>query len=739
MMPKNPHEPIAIIGMSCRYPGASDAAALWNLIANQQDGVADYPSGRSAELDAFYEQAGTANRPPTRRGGFLPDVDRFDAAFFEISRREAEWTDPQQRLLLETAFEAFEDAGQTLDALAGSPAGVFIGAWTNDYEVHANANSPATDFFNLSGGPIYGASSRIAYQFDLRGPDLTINAASAASLAALHMATRSLRMGECRLALAGGVNLILRHEQTQAYSRANMLAGDGRCKFGDARANGIVRSEGVGLLVLKRLSDAARAGDRIVGLILGTALSHGGRSSGSISTPSQAGQRQAMLDALADAGVEPASIQYVEAHGTGSRAGDPVELAAIESVYGSPSGRSSPCRTGSVKSNIGHSESAAGVAGVIKTLLAFQHHLFPSTLHVELPTPAIDWESSRIVLERQGSCWDAEQHGPRRAAVNGLALAGMNVHVVLEEAPPRTPIETPALAAYLLPISAASEAALRQRAADLATKLEDASLGDLCYTAAVRRSHLPHRMAFVGRNALELREQLEAYARGERAPQPGRHADAAASLTALAALGKRYVEGQTIEWRALYPVGNQIFLPPYPWQRERFWIESAVPALEDPSAASNSGVQAVLPPVTPFAAKLQLLPRNELREAIAAWLREQTAAVLSCPIDRVLRDKTLESLGLDSLLTIELYDRIERGLGLPVSATMAWNYSTIAALAAHLQGILAAETPGSGAEREPAALPNSAPFPRAANHANGGSAADLLEAELLGAERLLDK
>ena len=748
MMPTNAREPIAIIGMSCRYPSAPDTSALWKLIAKKQDGVADYPGSRSAELDAFYEQAGTTNRPPTRRGGFLPDVDRFDAAFFQISRREAEWTDPQQRLLLETAFEAFEDAGQTLAALAGSPTGVFIGAWTNDYEVHANANSPASDFFNLTGGPIYGASSRIAYQFDLRGPDVTINAASAASLAAIHMASRSLRAGDCSLALAGGVNLIFRHEQTQAFSRARMLAGDGRCKFGDARANGIVRSEGIGLLVLKRLTDAARGGDRILGLILGTALGNAGRSGGSISTPSEAGQRQAMLDALADAGVQPASIQYVEAHGTGSRAGDPVELAAIASVYGCPSGRSSPCRTGSVKSNIGHAESAAGVAGVIKTIQAFQHHLFPATLNVERPTPAIDWDSSGIVLEQQGSFWEAEKHGPRRAAVNGLALTGMNVHVVLEEAPPAARIETPAPPAYILPVSAASETALRQRARDVAAKLEDASLGDLCYTAAVRRSHLPHRLAVVGRDAAELRERLEAYARGEEAPQAGKHAFAAASLTAnqpktvtlLAALGQRYAGGQAIDWRSIFPTGNQISLPSYPWQRERFWIGSTVPTIEHKSATSEFGFEAVVPPATDFAAKLKLLPLNELRGAIAAWLREQVAAVLSCQIDRVLPDKTLESLGLDSLMAMELNDKVERGLGLQVSASMAWNYSTIAALAAHLEALLAAQKGNkSGAEREQTALPKSAPFPVTANDAGGRSAADLLEAELLGAELLLGK
>jgi acyl transferase domain-containing protein len=733
-------EPIAIIGMSGRFPGAPDPAALWKLVADKRDGLAEYPGGRSQQLDAFYEQAGAANRPPTRRGGFLPDADKFDAAFFAITPREAEWTDPQQRLLLEIAFEAVEDAGQSLDALAGSRTGVFIGAWTNDYEVHANANSQAADFFNLTGGPIYGASSRIAYQFDLRGPEVSVNAASAASLAAVHLATRSLRAGECSLALSGGVNMIFRHEQTQAFSRANMLAGDGRCKFGDARADGIVRSEGMGLLVLRRLSDAAREGDRILGLILGTALTNGGRGGGSISTPSEAGQRQAMLDALDDAGAEPASIQYVEAHGTGSRAGDPVELAAIGSVYGG--GRSSPCRTGSVKSNIGHAESAAGVAGIIKTLQAFQHRLFPPTLHVERPNPAIDWASSGIVLEQQGSFWETESHAPRRAAVNGLALTGMNAHVVLEEAPPMVAVDTPPRRAYILPISAASQNALRQRARDMAARLEDAGLGNLCYTAAVRRSHLKHRWAAVGTCGRELRERLEAYARGEETSFAVPAVEEPQTVTRLAALGQLYAQGQTVDWKAIYPCGNQVALPAYPWQRERFWIESsALPksagrTIEEKLTTPGLVSEAVAAPAAAnFAGRLRLLPANHVRPALAEWLREQVAAVLDRPIDRVLPDKTLESLGLDSLTAMEFNDRVERGLGLEVSTSMVWNYATITALSGHLQALLAVQAPsGSESEREQGALQG---FKQAARDSTHRSAAEMLEAELLGAETLL--
>jgi acyl transferase domain-containing protein len=418
-----------------------------------------------------------------------------------------------------------------------------------------------------------------------------------------------------------------------------------------------------------------------------------------------------------------------------------------------------------VKSNIGHAESAAGVAGIIKTVQAFQHRLLPPTLHVERPSPAIDWASSGIVLEQQGSCWETESQSPRRAAVNGLALTGMNAHVVLEDAPAAARVETPPRTAYILPISAASEGALKQRARDIAARLEDAGLGDLCYTAALRRSHLKHRWAATGTCAAELRQQLEAYARGEETAFAASAVDerermaaqalalgSPASLrreepqtvTLLAALAQLYAQGQTVDWRAIYPCGNQVTLPAYPWQRERFWIESSALAKSASRAIDEKLTTAKLPlgaappsAAVDFAGRLKLLPVNQLRQALAAWLREQVAAVLGCPIDRVLPDKTLESLGLDSLTAMEFNDRVERGLGLEVSTSMVWNYATITALSGHLQALLAAQAPSrSGSEREQAALQD---FKKTAKDSTGRSAAEMLEAELLGAETLLRK
>ncbi|HEX3660931.1 MAG TPA: type I polyketide synthase [Acidobacteriaceae bacterium] len=516
--PENRHEPIAIVGMSCRFPGASDPEALWALVRRGQESVVEYPGGRSPELDAFYARAGLPDGPVSTRGGFLPDVDRFDAAFFEISPREAEWMDPQQRLLLETGWEALEDAGIPLRGL--ERAGVFVGAWMNEYERHATEHAPVVEFFNMTGGPLYGTSSRVAFQFNMRGPDVAVNAACGSALVAVHLAVRSLRSGECSLALAGGVNVLVRPEMTQALSRSGMLSPEGRCKFGDASADGFVRSDGVGMLVLKRLSDAVRDRDRVLALIRGTAVTNNGRSSGLLATPSPEGQERAMREALADAQVDAASIDYVEAHGTGTRAGDPVEMAAMIEVFGRAAQRHSACRTSSVKSNIGHTESAAGAASIIRTVEAMRHRRFPASLHAKELNPKIDWAAG-VHLEREGRDWETIEGHPRRAGVNGLGLTGTNAHVILEEAPPYAPAtKTEQAPAFLLPITASSAAALRRRAGDFAQALEkvergESSLADFVYTAAERRTHLTHRVAVVGSDANEMRKQLAAFAAGE--------------------------------------------------------------------------------------------------------------------------------------------------------------------------------------------------------------------------------
>jgi acyl transferase domain-containing protein/acyl carrier protein len=504
-------EPVAIVGMGCRYASAPDLGAFWDLLASGRDGVVPYPAGRTPELDRFYRAAGGDLGPASQRGGFLDNIDGFDADFFRVSPREAELMDPQQRLLLELAWEALEDAGLVAERIAGPRTGVFVGIWTADYGRQIDALRPVADVQGSVFNGLFAASSRLAFAFDFRGPEVCVTNSCSASLVAIHQAIASLRTKACDVALAGGANVIIRPEITQAFTRAGMLSPDGRCKFGDAGADGYVRSEGGGMLVLKRLSQAIADGDRIHAVIRGSASNNSGGSSGFIKRPSETAQSDVILAALADAGLAPADLQYIEAHGTGTTTGDLVELSALSATVGQID-RAAPCVVGSVKSNIGHSEAAAGVAGVIKTVLALQHRYIPPTLHVETPNAGIDWVNAGIVLGTSGQTWP--DTAVRRAGVSSFGVGGTNAHVILEQAPPaaRT-CRAVNRKVWALPLSASSPDALRRLAsgyADLLTRRAD--LSDIVFTAANRRSALSHRLVVVGANATELMTRLSGWA-----------------------------------------------------------------------------------------------------------------------------------------------------------------------------------------------------------------------------------
>ena len=344
-----PHEPIAIVGIGCRFPGAPNPSAFWRVLRDNLETVREYGENRFDYLDSVYtEDSVRRSLIASRRGGFLPNLDQFDADFFHISRHEAERLDPQQRLLLEVAWEAIEDAGIPAARLAGTKTGAFVGLWNSDYEDCLYENSRSLDFYASTGGGRYPASGRLAYFLDLRGPNLAVDTACSGSLVAVHLACKSLQNGESEIALAGGVNAILRPEITLIYSSANMLSPEGRCKFGDAAANGYVRSEGCGVLVLKTLSRAIADGDSIYAVIRGSAVNNDGHSSGLLISPSRDGQQAMLRAAFADAAVDPQSVSYIEAHGTGTLAGDPVEIESIGAVVAGKN-RQNPCAIGSVK------------------------------------------------------------------------------------------------------------------------------------------------------------------------------------------------------------------------------------------------------------------------------------------------------------------------------------------------------------------------------------------------------
>jgi phthiocerol/phenolphthiocerol synthesis type-I polyketide synthase C len=512
-------EPIAITGIGCRFPGGvSDVESYWRALRDGVDAITAIPPDRFDADALFREGPPAAGRIGTRWGGFLDRIDEMDAAFFGISPREAERLDPQQRLLLETSWEALEDAGQPADRLAGSRAGVFIGLWLNDFEARLFAD-PAVDFHMTTGSGRYAASGRISYVLGLNGPSVTVDTACSSSLVAVHLACRSLWSGECPVALAGGANVILQPHVTIAYSQSGMMSDDGRCRFGDARANGYVRSEGAAVIVLKPLRQAVADGDRVYAVILGSAVNNDGRSGDYMTTPAQRGQEQMLRLAYEDAGIPPGLVSYVEAHGTGTGVGDPVEIAALGAVLGAGRPAGQRCATGSVKTNFGHTEAAAGVAGLIKAALVLQRREIPPSLHLQQPNPAIPWADLPLFIATQRIPLPAGA-APAYAGVSSFGIAGTNAHVVLGEAPAPEDAGSsaaPDAAPRIVPLSARSSAALRARAGQLAARLRETdapALDDVAYTAACRRTHDDHRLAIVCRDRAQLVERLESYASG---------------------------------------------------------------------------------------------------------------------------------------------------------------------------------------------------------------------------------
>jgi acyl transferase domain-containing protein len=433
---KEQSEPIAIIGMGCRLPGGvHDGESFWELLSAGRDAIREVPQDRW-DVDAYYDPNPDApGRMVTRWGGFIDNPDLFDPKFFGIAPAEATAIDPQHRLLLETAWEAIEDSGINPTALTGSKTGVFVGIYNTDFFGYLAARcsrEQITPYF-ASGLSHAVAAGRISYLLGLRGPSMAVDTSCSSSLMAVHLACQSLRRAESDLALAGGANLILIPEVTIALSRSRMMSPEGRCKVFSDRANGYVRSEGSGIVVLKRLSEAIEDRDRILGVIRGTAVNHVGKGSG-LMAPLARSQEAVMRDALLDAGMRPDEIQYVEAHGTGTAVGDPVEIAALAGVFADRPTGVEPLRVGSVKSNLGHMESAAGIAGLLKLVLALRHKEIPASLHLEQPSRRIDWSTIPIQLCTSRQPWPASA-GKRAGCVNSFGFSGANVHAVVEQAP----------------------------------------------------------------------------------------------------------------------------------------------------------------------------------------------------------------------------------------------------------------------------------------------------------------
>ncbi|MEZ4867748.1 MAG: type I polyketide synthase [Caldilineaceae bacterium] len=517
-------EPIAIVGMSCRFPQAENLDRFWALLQNGQDAITEIPAARW-DVDAFYAADPEApGKMYTRYGGFIEQVDHFDPQFFGISPREAAGMDPQHRLLLEVSWEALEDANVPPSQLRGSQTGVFVGLGVSDYQqLSLLPGDPALidPYFGLGNAPSL-AAGRLAYTLGVHGPTMPVETTCSSSLVAVHLAVMSLRAGECDLALAGGVNLLLSPLTMIYFSKVRALSPDGRCKTFDAAANGYVRGEGCGIIVLKRLSDAQANHDNILALIRGSAINHDGPTSG-LTAPNAQAQHAVIQQALQNAKVDPAEVSYIEAHGTGTALGDPVEIRTLAAVYGEK--RTTPLLVGSVKTNFGHLEAASGIAGLMKLVLALQHQEIPPHLHFNEPNPYINWSELPIAIPTQRTPWPARKADPaagqsaggQLAGVSSFGFSGTNAHVILEAAPQPAPRQTQSAAhtQQLFSLSAKSETAL----AALASRYQNylgattANLQDIGFTAHTGRAHFNHRLSVVASSKAELRQKLATWQR----------------------------------------------------------------------------------------------------------------------------------------------------------------------------------------------------------------------------------
>lgn len=582
-------EPIAVIAMSCRMPGGSNSPeALHKFLRSNQCAVAEVPKLRWNN-DAIYSELEQPGTTSTRFGAFINDVEYFDAAFFGVAPREALRLDPQQRLLLELAWEALENANIAPSTLKSSCSGLFIGIGQHDYaarQLYGADYSEINAYDGTGSLPCFGPG-RLAHALGLQGPVMAIDTACSSSLVALHLAMQSLRRAECDLALAGGVHLILSPEVTIFLSRIGALSSSGVCRAFDAQADGYGRGEGVGLVVLKRLSDAQRDGDKIEALLVGSAVNHDGTSSG-LTVPNRQAQERLLRDALRDAALQPDDVDYLEAHGTGTLLGDPIEVHAIAAAFAKRE-VARPLYIGSVKNNIGHLEAAAGIAGVIKVIQAMKAKELPGHLYDQL-TPNVQWELLPLKVSGDWQIWQSDNK-PRIAGVSSFGMSGTNAHVVIQETSINA--QLPEDGAGVLLVSAKTKAALHEliRRYQQLLSEQDANWPAICATAALGRDHFSQRCAVVAKSLAQARRLFSALLADSELRSNAvffgtvNEDEAVAAMQpaqTLSEIAQHYVSGVVLEFKELFPVSRQVRLPNYPFERQRFWSE--IPPRRDQSA-----------------------------------------------------------------------------------------------------------------------------------------------------------
>jgi acyl transferase domain-containing protein len=591
---------VAVVGMSCRLPGAASDRELWDLLCASSNAVMLVPSRRFDAVTIYSPVPATAGKSASRHGGVVDGVELSDADFFGIAAEEAARMDPQQRLLLMVAWEALEDAGQPPSWYRGTRAGVFVGEMNADYwDMAARQGFSDLTLYSFTGSHQRSmTAARVSYAFDFRGPSMVVDTACSSSLTAVHLACQSLLSGESSMAVAAGVNLMLAPHANVMYSQARMLAPDGRCKFADARADGLVRSDGVGVVVLKPLWRAIADGDPIrAAVVLGSAVGNDGADRPHIAAPAQSGMVATMRRACEFAGVDPCEVDYVEAHGTGTRI-DVVEMAALAQVVGEnrPPGR--PCLVGSIKTNIGHCEGAAGIAGLIKTVLCLEHSQVPANLHLETPHPKIDWQHGPLVVPTRMHTLKGPGR-PLRAAVNSQGVSSTNVHLVLGQADPTWWPKRPSPMqgrTHLLALSARTTTGRDQLARDYLAFLEGEGRGlqlrDICFSAGPRRAHHPARLAAIGTCHDELADGLRHHlcAHGQRDDSTDGAAgpviaEIGTAPAPLRATALHYLRGRDVDLGRICETHSRcVHLPHYPWQLSRYWLDDQ----RSPTAESDA-------------------------------------------------------------------------------------------------------------------------------------------------------
>jgi acyl transferase domain-containing protein len=662
---------IAVVGMGCQYPGDCDSPeSYWTFLRRGGFAVSEIPAGRWPQ-DIYDPAPHTPGKSTSRWGGFLSDPfpKAFDAAFFDIPPREARALDPQQRLLLEVTWRACEDAGLVPDPDNGRPIGVFLGISTTDYH-GAQLWRPGLseiDHFTATGASFAAAAGRLSYVFGFEGPCLAIDTACSSSLVAVHQACQALRLGECEAAVVAGVNALLTPNLYVCLTAMGLMSADGRCKAFDASGDGYVRAEGCGALLLKTMAQARQDGDRILALIRGSAVNQDGRSNG-LTAPRQQAQVRVIRRALDHAGLSAGDIDYVETHGTGTPLGDAIELGALIETYAADREPASPLLVGSVKTNIGHLEAGAGMAGLIKTIQSICHGELPPHLHLNTPTPEINWTEVALKVPTRLTPWP-QTGRPRRAAVSAFGFSGTNAHVIVEEAPPEERKDFPSPDHVLLPLSARTPAALNALATTLADWLMamPRNLADVGLTLGIGRPAFACRRAVVGTTSEELATLLRDGTLAKKDPP-----DRDALRRTLEDLALLWTAGGQVDWERLYrPYGAQkIALPGHPFHRQSYWLDPVV-------AVSGQSRPAFKPPSPPASSPAGIVATGGA-ESLRAFIDERARMVLTdqprAPLDP---DQPLLEQGFTSLMGMELRKSLETDLGIAVPSTLFFNYPSI--------------------------------------------------------------